>query len=105
MKTRLFACSNLSCELGWVLDGFQVRFSQLMLLERALTGFDMTDAESPDDFEKLNARKKPRKSQLVSNPHPDAPPPDPKSGINLVVELDLPDDTCLKRCAGRFCKH
>ena len=42
-----------------------------------------------------------RKSVLAPDPRPNAPPPDPASGIDVVIAFDVPDELCLKRAAGR----
>ena len=45
-----------------------------------------------------------RSSILAPNPNPPAEKPKPRSGIDVVIHLELPDELCLKRSAGRTCE-
>ena len=74
---------------GWVIDGFPTSPAQAVLLEKALTGYD--------DSSKVEAKV----TQLAPDPHPVAPPPEPGSGIDVAIVLQLDDEICLKRAAGR----
>ena len=67
------------------------------MLEKALTGFSA--GEKKDD--KSTAKMK--KSNLVKDPRPTPPPADPASGLDVVINFEVPDDLCLKRSAGRLC--
>ena len=79
---------------GWIIDGFPQTYNQAKLLEKALSGFDATDREMKKMFKKA--------SSLVPDPRPAPPAPDPKSGIDVVIHFDVPDELCLKRAAGRY---
>lgn len=84
---------GLSSETGWIIDGSPRTFNQAKLLEKALTGYD-EDKPEPE---------KPKKeSVLAPNPNPEPPKPKHQSGIDLVIYLDLDNETSLKRSIGRF---
>jgi adenylate kinase family enzyme len=86
-------------ETGWVIDGFPTNLYQAKVLEKALTGFAAGDKK--DD----KASGKMKKSNLVKDPRPVPPAPDPASGLDVVINFEVPDDLCLKRSAGRLCKY
>jgi len=87
---------------GWIMDGFPSTISQAKLLEKALSGYDAhkeaKDAKAAKDPSKISKTKK---SRLAPDPHPSAEAPAPKSGIDLVLLFDLPDEVSLKRAEGR----
>lgn len=94
-----------------MLDGFPVTYSQTKALEKSLSGIDAvkTGLEPFPLEEKLVPKsgpkdKKLKKSKLIPDPTPRPPSPEPDSGLDAVILLDLPDDLCLKRAAGQFGK-
>lgn len=86
---------TLSQDKGFIIDGYPNTFEQAKILEKALTGFD-EDNQLPS--------KPKRDSILAPNPNPIPPKPKHKSGIDLVIYFDLPDDIVLKRSVGRYRK-
>ena len=89
---------------GWLLDGFPATNFQAKLLEKALTGGDgMGREDSKTNLKDKDGKKK--KSKLAPDPKPAPPAPEAGSGINVVVLFDLPNETVLKRSAGRTCKY
>ncbi|XP_076440661.1 sperm flagellar protein 2-like isoform X2 [Babylonia areolata] len=82
---------------GWVLDGYPQTLTQAKLLEKALSGYDAFAKESPEYELKCKARR----SDLVPDARPAPPPPEPISGIDVVILFDLDDSLCLKRASGR----
>ncbi|XP_076812230.1 sperm flagellar protein 2-like [Clavelina lepadiformis] len=80
---------------GWVLDGFPTTLQQAILLEKALTG---SDVNLDEDVPK---RKPSKKSSLVMDPKPVKDQPPIKSGLDVVIVLDVEDELILKRAAGR----
>ena len=84
---------GLSNEHGWIIDGFPNTYNQAKLLEKALTGYN-EDKPEPD---------KPKAESIIApNPKPDPPKPKHQSGIDLVIYMDLTNDTALKRSIGRY---
>ena len=83
---------------GYVLDGFPNNYNQAKVLEKALTGFNDPDKDDSKD-------KKTKKSNLVPDPRPAPPVPDPPSGIDVVILFDVENELALKRAAGRYCKY
>jgi hypothetical protein len=86
---------RLPKEKGWVIDGFPLTYNQAKLLEKGLTGYD--------DEKPFPVRPK-KESILAPNPKPDPPPPKHVSSIDLIINLEVENETILKRSAGRFCK-
>ncbi|RMX41235.1 hypothetical protein pdam_00013258 [Pocillopora damicornis] len=93
---------------GWIMDGFPSTINQAKLLEKSLSGYDAQkeakDAKAAKEPSKVS---KTRKSRLAPDPHPSpelahAKAPAPKSGIDLVLLFDLPDEVSLKRAEGRI---
>ena len=84
-----------------MLDGFPCTYAQAKLLEKAMSGFEAAGREPTKSTLKVKGSKK---SQLAPDPRPSQPPPEPSSGINVVVVFDLSNDLCLKRSAGRSCE-
>nr|XP_022317151.1 sperm flagellar protein 2-like isoform X9 [Crassostrea virginica] len=83
-------------DTGWIIDGFPTNLYQAKVLEKALTGFSA--GEKKDD----KSAGKMKKSNLVKDPRPTPPPADPASGLDVVINFEVPDDLCLKRSAGRL---
>ncbi|XP_059172221.1 sperm flagellar protein 2-like isoform X3 [Physella acuta] len=86
------AIRKIPAGTGWVLDGYPHTYAQAKLLEKALSGIDTA---------KTDSKTRISKSSLVNDPRPAPPPPDPPSGIDVVVLFDIRDELCLKRAAGR----
>lgn len=86
---------RLPKDKGWVIDGFPLTYNQAKLLEKGLTGYD--------DDKPFPVRPK-KESILAPNPKPDPPPLKHVSSIDLVLNLEVSNETVLKRSAGRFCK-
>ncbi|XP_027049665.1 sperm flagellar protein 2-like [Pocillopora damicornis] len=88
---------------GWIMDGFPSTINQAKLLEKSLSGYDAQkeakDAKAAKEPSKVS---KTRKSRLAPDPHPSPEAPAPKSGIDLVLLFDLPDEVSLKRAEGRM---
>ena len=80
---------------GWILDGFPLTYNQAKLLEKALNGYD-EDKPFP-------VRPK-QESILAPNPKPEPLPPKHVSAIDLVINLEVSNETALKRSGGRYCK-
>ncbi|XP_048761563.2 sperm flagellar protein 2-like isoform X3 [Ostrea edulis] len=83
-------------ETGWVIDGFPTNLYQAKVLEKALTGFAAGDKKGDKSTAKM------KKSNLVKDPRPTPPAPEPASGLDVVINFEVPDDLCLKRSAGRL---
>ncbi|KXJ09239.1 Sperm flagellar protein 2 [Exaiptasia diaphana] len=96
------AVRNVPEGTGWLMDGFPASVSQAKLLEKSLTGYDeqkqIKDAKAAKEPGKVGKTKK---SRLAPDPHPAAEQASPKSGIDLVILFDLPDEVALKRAEGR----
>lgn len=87
---------------GWIMDGFPCTINQAKLLEKALSGYDaQKEAKDAKGAKEPSRVGKSRKSRLAPDPHPSPEAPMPKSGIDLVLLFDLPDDVALKRAEGR----
>ena len=86
---------RLPKDKGWVVDGFPLTYNQAKLLEKGLTGYD--------DEKPFPVRPK-KESILAPNPRPDPPPQKHISSIDLIINLEVENETVLKRSAGRFCK-
>lgn len=87
---------RLPKDKGWIIDGFPLTYNQAKLLEKALSGYD---------DEKPYPIKPKSDSILAPNPKPDPPPPKHVSAIDIVVHIDVTNETVLKRSAGRLGKH
>lgn len=77
---------------GWIIDGYPLTYNQAKLLEKAFTGYD---ADKP-----LPIRPK-KEPILATNPKPDPPPPKHVSAIDVVIHLEVTNETIIKRSAGR----
>ena len=87
-------------------DGFPTTYTQAKLLEKALSGFDgdgMVEVKATGDG--TTDSKETHQSILAPDPSPPVEKPKPRSGIDVVIHLDVPDELCLKRSAGRTCKY
>ena len=94
-KHSLFLLRRAKDEQGWIMDGFPSTVAQAKLLEKALSGYDANAKPS---------KNKSRQSRLAVDPNPPKDPPPPVSGIDVVILLDVQDQTAMKRAAGRSCK-
>lgn len=83
-------------ETGWIIDGFPTNLYQAKVLEKALTGFSAGDKKDDKSSGKM------KRSNLVKDPRPTPPPADPASGLDVVINFEVPDELCLKRSAGRL---
>lgn len=83
-------------ETGWIIDGFPTNLYQAKVLEKALTGFSAGDKKDDKSAGKM------KRSNLVKDPRPTPPPADPASGLDVVINFEVPDELCLKRSAGRL---
>lgn len=84
---------KLPRDKGFIIDGFPNTYEQTKLLEKALTGYD---EDNP-----VQVRPK-RESKLAPNPKPEPNQPKHKSSIDLIIYLNIDNETALKRSAGRF---
>lgn len=82
-------------EKGWLIDGFPNTFEQAKLLEKALTGYDYDNPVPP---------KPKRESVLAPYPKAVETKVEHKSSIDLIIYLDISNETVLKRSVGRYCK-
>lgn len=87
---------TLNNDRGWILDGFPLTYNQAKLLEKFLTGYD-SDKPNEESTKKV--------SKLLSESTAKEPKPKHKSGIDLIVYLDLSDDIIIKRSLGRMSKR
>jgi hypothetical protein len=85
---------RLPKEKGWIIDGFPLTYNQTKLLEKALSGYD-NDKPLPV------ATK--TESALAPNPRPPPVPPKHISAIDVIIHLNISNETALKRSAGRYC--
>lgn len=84
---------SLSNSRGWIVDGFPMTLSQAKMLEKALTGFD----EDQPVVERVK-----KESILAPNPNPKEEKKPHKSGIDLVLFVDMDDPIVIKRSVGRY---
>ncbi|XP_074662046.1 sperm flagellar protein 2-like [Tubulanus polymorphus] len=90
---------------GWILDGYPTTYSQAKLVEKALSGFDTGVSNEILTGAGVGGRRVSRigkKSIIAPDPRPAPPIPDPVSGLNVVILLNVEDEICLKRSAGRM---
>lgn len=85
---------------GFVLDGFPVSAKQGQLLEKALVDLDLERERLELEAQSLLApppdakgKKAPKKTQKSVEPL--------RSGMNLILRVDAPDEACIERVAGR----
>lgn len=102
----LLCISHLPEGTGWVIDGFPNTYQQAKMLEKALSGVDIAAEEEEGEGDKKIApkAKATKVPALALDPKPLPPKPEPRSTINLVIMLDIDDELCLQRSAGRTCK-
>ncbi|BFZ00141.1 hypothetical protein BsWGS_03180 [Bradybaena similaris] len=80
---------------GWILEGYPQNYSQAKMLEKTLTGCDLSAGE-----QKQKEFNKAHKNSLL--PYPQAAGGVARSGIDVVILFDIRDELCLKRAAGRY---
>ena len=83
---------------GWILIDFPSNFSQAMLLEKALSGYQM-----PADLEPTQRELENKDAQLLVKPTEKPEPPKTliPSGIDAVIWFRCSRDECLRRALGR----
>jgi len=83
---------------GWVLLDFPSNFAQAKLLETALSGFVPNQEADP-----INREKELGEAAVLAMPTPKEDPPSVliKSGMDLVLWMELPREECLRRAIGR----
>ena len=83
---------------GWILIDFPSNFSQAMLLEKALSGYQM-----PADLEPTQRELENKDAQLLTKPTEKPEPPKTliPSGIDAVIWFGCSRDECLRRALGR----
>jgi len=83
---------------GWILLDFPTNFSQAMLLEKALSGYQL-----PADLEPTEREIESKNAQLLVKPT-EKPIPQKTlipSGIDSIIWFECPRDECLRRALGR----
>ncbi|KAF3695618.1 Sperm flagellar protein 2 Protein KPL2 [Channa argus] len=96
------AIRQVPAQAGWILDGFPEDITQAYLLEKGLGG--SVDVENEVENSRAN---------LAADPNPPRPPPPPAPVLDLVLLLDIPDDSVkltiqlhiLSLCASLIPKH
>ena len=97
--TTILAATRQKPYRGWILDGFPTNANQARLLEKALTGYN-------DDGKKEDAEAFAQRFSLAIASQPDRPPVDPealfgKSGIDIVLNINVPTNAVCRRALGR----
>lgn len=89
---------TINNSLGWILDGFPVTLNQLKLFEKYLTGLDLDKPNNNKEKKELLLFSNNNESQTKDfiNRH--------KSGIDLIIYLEIEDDILIKRSIGRMSK-
>lgn len=83
---------------GWILVDFPTNFGQAMLLEKALSGYQM-----PADLEQTQRELEAQEAKLLVKPTEKPQPPKTltSSGMDAVIWFDCPREECLRRALGR----
>lgn len=83
---------------GWILIDFPTNFSQAMLLERALSGYQIKE-----DLAKTQREAEQEEANMLVRPTPKPAPPKTliPSGIDAVVWFECARNECLRRALGR----
>lgn len=80
---------------GWILDGFPTNVQQAVLLEKAITGNDVSPVAAP--IKKRTSKT----STLVADPKPPSQVAVGTAALDVVLVLDVSDGIVLKRALGR----
>ena len=83
---------------GWILIDFPTSFSQAMLLEKALSGYQQVE-----DLEKTEREREQEAANSLVKPTDKPKPPKTliPSGIDGIVWFDCTREECLRRALGR----
>ena len=83
---------------GWILIDFPTNFSQAVLLEKALSGYQIKE-----DLEKTQRETEQEEANMLTKPTEKPAPPKTliPSGIDAIIWFDCSRDECLRRALGR----
>ena len=96
-KDELLTIMNVD-NTGWVLIDFPANFGQAMLLEKALSGYNI-----PADLKPTQREEEAKEAMLLAKPTEKPQPPKTliPSGMDAVIWFDCNRDECLRRALGR----